>query len=737
MNARQSNQMASKQDDPRLVIVLFSLLAVLPFITVIDGPFLFDDEALIVQNPVVHSLGQGYSWLTKEFWHLGQEGVGAMARGVYFRPLVLLSYALDWTLGGGSSWVFHVTNLLLCACASALIMSVLLRWCRGESKTALLAGCLFALHPSKAESAAWIAGRTDLLLALGCGFALLGLSYSLGWGVHGEVRPRRVLGGVLLVLGSCIAFASKELALILPALIMSHLMLFESQSRGDTSVGRMLSRHKLSLGFAGLSSLSYILLRVIWLPFAELPVSLNLMERGLLFLDSCGRYLRLLLVPSDLSLFAAYKPLALVELRDAVSWLDVGLGLVHCAAFAGWAWFAIRRQNMRLTALLLSYGACLLPMSNLVPMATDISVSPRFLYLPLLPWGCLVAQALVSKWPRAQQATLGVVLLLGLLLCLMRGRDFASAEAFWRYELAHNPAVPSVLGANAEVDEDLHQPLLAAARRACTYALAQSQGDVVGMSRMLSTFVHGATRATPHAATSELRILAAWTDDLLRLAPRPITWANVSLEMQAAPPQLAALELVQASLRLERVHQVVRSGDGEPLAQARLAIGLCPGCPDIAYRAARMALLVHDVTSAGAYLEQAGLDKEPIVAGLPVGQVSERLAQLDVRASQGDPGAALERQLLVDNHDRVVDLVKVHPDWSTRVSVEVRLRVAKSASMVGDWAVVAAWLQGLASEQELQSIRDELMRTSPAYNARKEVLLPWVKGSCARAHELR
>jgi len=575
------------------------------------------------------------------------------------------------------------------------------------------------------------------LLATGLGLTLWGLSKSLGWGVQGLVRPRKVLGGVLQGLGLCIGFASKELALVLPVLVVSHVLLFESHHGTRLSVGRALRRHQLSLGLVALPSLLYFTARTLWLPFASLPKALDLTDRTLLFLDSCGRYLQLLVAPTDLSLFGAYKPLALVDVSLTVRPIDIGLGGLHFLAWAGLLWLAHRKQNIRFFALLLAYGGCFLPVSNLVPMATDISVSPRFLYLPLLPWGCLLAQALTAWAPRGQKLALAGALVLGLPLSLLRARDFASAESFWRYELAHNPRVPSVLGANAQVDEDLHQPILAATRRACTYTIAQSQGDVPGMSRMVSAFLHGAVRATPHAEIDQFQALLSFTGDLLRQAPHNTRWADVSFEIQENQLGMAALRSISASLHIERAHLGLRVGEGGALDFAQRAIDLCRGCPDIAHRAARMALLAGDQQRAQTWLIQAGLLNEPILQGMPLVELAARLSTLEARRSQGDPVSTLERELLVSHHDRVVDLVRLHPEWLKQVPIELRLRVVKSAAAVGAWDVARSWLRGLASDQELQLIDDEFRRTSPAYNARTEQHFPWVTGTCARAQELR
>src|SRR5687768_4583472 len=62
----------------------------------LQGPFQFDDSAVVLRDESVHSLAAAVEHL-----------------GLRLRPLLKLSYALSWAAGGGASWPFHVGNLLV------------------------------------------------------------------------------------------------------------------------------------------------------------------------------------------------------------------------------------------------------------------------------------------------------------------------------------------------------------------------------------------------------------------------------------------------------------------------------------------------------------------------------------------------------------------------------------------------------------------------------------------------
>ncbi len=106
--------------------------------------------------------------------------------GVYYRPILLLSYFADYALWGVNPAGFHLTNVLLHAVATLLLFLLaveLLRQARGapangevsagatsfigdDRLTAFLTALLFAVHPVQTESVAWVAGRNDILLGV-------------------------------------------------------------------------------------------------------------------------------------------------------------------------------------------------------------------------------------------------------------------------------------------------------------------------------------------------------------------------------------------------------------------------------------------------------------------------------------------------------------------------------------------------------------------------------------------
>ncbi len=98
--------------------------------------------------------------------------------GVYYRPVLLLSYFADYAVWGVNPAGYHLTNVLLHMAATLLLFlfaAEVMRQARGaggenaapeDLLTAFFAALLFAVHPVQTESVAWVAGRNDLLLGV-------------------------------------------------------------------------------------------------------------------------------------------------------------------------------------------------------------------------------------------------------------------------------------------------------------------------------------------------------------------------------------------------------------------------------------------------------------------------------------------------------------------------------------------------------------------------------------------
>lgn len=132
----------------------------------------FDDEPYVLQNPMI---GLPPVKALTTIFSVGYFGS--------YTPLTLISHAIDLSIWGPSPAGHHLTNVLLHSLNAVWVMVLALVFLRGrglaadpraglirsasgrELWSALLAAGLFAFHPLRAESVAWISDRKDLLAA--------------------------------------------------------------------------------------------------------------------------------------------------------------------------------------------------------------------------------------------------------------------------------------------------------------------------------------------------------------------------------------------------------------------------------------------------------------------------------------------------------------------------------------------------------------------------------------------
>lgn len=130
---------------------------------------------------------------------------------VNWLPVTWLSYLLDVTLFGFHAPAFHAVNLALHV-ANALLLYALVRRFGFGAAAAFASAALFALHPLRVESVAWISERKDVL----CGFfVLLTLHAWISWTRRGGAA--RYAAAVALC---ALALMAKPMAVTLPFVLL-------------------------------------------------------------------------------------------------------------------------------------------------------------------------------------------------------------------------------------------------------------------------------------------------------------------------------------------------------------------------------------------------------------------------------------------------------------------------------------------------------------------------------------
>lgn len=580
---------------PFLVAAILAALAFVAFSPGLFGPFLWDDVPLIPSNPAVRTLSGFRAWFTRDFWDVAPELLQFGNRVRYYRPLVTASYALDWRIGGGDPFVFHLTNSIANAAVVVLAFLTLRRWTT-SLVAAAVAAALYALHPTRAESIAWIAGRTDVFCALAMFVAVLGAGR----------RMRGERFGLPIELGATlIAYLTKEGAIVLPALMAVERWAALERPPLDRSVVRKIVLGALpQLAIA----IAYVALRSVVMPLRPQTPVVALSEHAQFFFESIGRYVALALGVHQLS--SQHALLRTFEGRYVHSPAFVAFGVAALVAAAVGVFVAWRRAPGIALGIGLFF-ALLLPVSNLMLMGLGPLVSERFLYLPLLGVALIVATAVerLERHRRFVLAAAAALACVSFARSLDRAIDFSDDGRFWNRELALHPE-----------SIDAHRYVIGRARRERRYlsAMRFARAAVDQAAKyyrhsgaeleFIEEYVEIAAMLTPDRSVDSLRKVDAFFASLLdpNAVEAEVSARGVHIVVRLIGPLRDRARAMRVRTLTARATVQSRLG-AEDVAMGMVedALRSCPACVHAATVGAVSAARVGDYPRARAFCDRA------------------------------------------------------------------------------------------------------------------------------------
>jgi hypothetical protein len=335
--------------------------------------------------------------------------------GAYYRPVVMLSFAVDRAVWGERPAGFHLTNLLAHAGVGWLV-GAFAQALGAVPGAALAASLLFVAHPVQTEAVSYVSGRTDVLCAL---FVLAAL---LAWRRARGALDRWAVVTAALTLA---ALGCKETALLVP------LVLLVPGASPAAHPPRPWLPIAVALAWA-----------IGWTVTAAEGTTLGGLGARLPAVAAIAvDYARLLAWPSDLHL----------ERFVAVPGRSAGVVLAMWAAVVVLlgALVALALRTRTLVALALAL-ATYLPASGVVPVYPAIAdralfAAEHFLYLPL----CGLVPLLVLGARRALPPAVAAGLVVALVavwtpVTIARNRDWRDERTLFTQTLRYDPPVARV-----------------------------------------------------------------------------------------------------------------------------------------------------------------------------------------------------------------------------------------------------------------------------------------------------
>ncbi|MFQ5668256.1 MAG: tetratricopeptide repeat protein [Candidatus Binatia bacterium] len=366
----------------------------------------------------------------------------------YYRPLTVLSYLADRTIGGTGPFMFHFSVVLYHVLTTYLVFRLGWELFAGGPAALLAAGlgaALFAVHPIHTESVAWGAGRSDVLA---CCFSVAAAVVYLRDPFPS--LPRASGAAALLFAGMLAKETAVALLVILPAgdwVLGRHAAWRERPASRAARRAARRPLHAAAPATRGWVLVAYAPLAVAGVLYATLrqvalgsfsgPTALPGDGLAARMIAAVGVYIGKLLLPVHQSAYISDLPTSPLGLLGAGT-------LIVAATLAGV--FSWRRRGRRVTFLLVWVAATLAPSLAIVVKIPAAPVAERYLYLPsvgfclLAGYGAarMVAAARANTSRAAALAVVAVTVATASVATIRRNRVWRSNLSLWQDTVAKN-----------------------------------------------------------------------------------------------------------------------------------------------------------------------------------------------------------------------------------------------------------------------------------------------------------
>ncbi len=419
--ARPPAALASKWFEA--AIILFGAVA---YFNTLHVPFLFDDRFHIVENTLIRQLWPPWPYLLHSS-----------------RPVVYLSVALNYAIGGLDPLGYHLFNAAVHVAAALVLYGILRRtFLSGRLRERFgppanwLAGfiaLIWLVHPIQTESVTYIIQRGESLMGLFYLATLYCVIRASETPRAGQIKAWWYAGAVACC---CLGIGCKGVMLTAPLVVLLYDRVFLSPS------WRELARRRWGLyGALAATWLLYPLLLsqapVEWKESAGFgysgaaPLQYAVTQPAVIL-----HYLRLVFWPDKLCLDYGW-PAA----RSIGQFLAPGLIIGALLAATVWAW----RRKPAVGFAGAWFFIILIPTSSFIPIA-DLAVEHR-MYLPLAAVVALVVAGLFAParrlaGPAMACAACGLIVVLLTAVTIRRNLDYASDLAIWQDTVDKSPGNP-------------------------------------------------------------------------------------------------------------------------------------------------------------------------------------------------------------------------------------------------------------------------------------------------------
>ncbi len=363
--------------------------------------FSWDDLDLVVHNKQVHQLDLAnlHAYFSSTF--LGN-----------YQPLTMMAYGLEWLIGKGDPWPFHLASILLHV-SCAIVVFRLTDEITKERWIALSTALLFVASPVQVESVSWISEQKTVLSGL---FYFMAMFQYLRYLKSGS-NSNYLMVLTFFVLG----ILSKATAVMLPVSLLGLVLL--SGNKDD-----------IARRWRGLALLVFVAIvfgvLAIWAQSHDGYLRTDrlgapLIERCVLAVYALVQYAVRMVIPIHLS--------ALYPIPENLLWYHFAVAFASVLCVLLFLWWPASERRKRIGLLLLFVGP-LLPLVQLIPFGEALTAD-RYAYVACFPVFLLMSQLLFRAYARFQYATT-ITITTGCVILSLYAYGARRRTLLWNDELA-------------------------------------------------------------------------------------------------------------------------------------------------------------------------------------------------------------------------------------------------------------------------------------------------------------
>ncbi|MGB0984722.1 MAG: hypothetical protein ACPG19_11805 [Saprospiraceae bacterium] len=393
-------------NNQKLHLILIFALSFVLYANTLTHDYTLDDSIVIIDNEFTKKGFSGISEILSYDTFMGFFGKEKnLVAGGRYRPMSLVTFAIEWQFFGENPFVSHFINVLLYGLLGVVLYLCLLKLFNPKGETsnitayflALAATILFVTHPIHTEAVANIKGRDEIM-------ALLGSLTALYWSIK-YIYSNKITYLIGATFVFFLALMSKENSITFLAIVPVALFFF--------------TKEKLNkIAFA---TAPYLVVAVIFLAIRSNVLgeaaaiggveAQELMNNPFLGMDSnarygtifytLGKYIQLLILPVTLTHDYYPRHIPTMTFGDWQVLLSL-LTYVIMGLVAVWELFSYKRKketSAQLTLKTLSafgiiiFIASLSVVSNLV-FSVGTNMSERLVFMPSVGF-CLILAAVI------------------------------------------------------------------------------------------------------------------------------------------------------------------------------------------------------------------------------------------------------------------------------------------------------------------------------------------------------